>query len=133
MSTGPPTPMIPSTLPRLRHASEVTKNAVEQRDGIPVGDRIFRKPYFDPQGRMTIQQWNTASQGVDYRLGPRETKLETFTFTIPDDATDLTVSTEKIELNSQHSLRTNIRLILEETYDIEAEENRITAGFIAAF
>lgn len=66
----PPTPMIPSTLPRLRHASEVTKNAVEQRDGIPVGDRIFRKPYFDPQGRMTIQQWNTASQGVDYRLGP---------------------------------------------------------------
>lgn len=82
---------------------------------------------------MTIQQWNTASQGVDYRLGPRETKLETFTFTIPDDAADLTVSTEKIELNSQHSLRTNIRLILEETYDIEAEENRITAGFIAAF
>ena len=59
-----------------------------QRDGIPVGDRIFRKPYFDPQGRMTIQQWNTASQGVDYRLGPRETKLETFTFTIPDEAVD---------------------------------------------
>lgn len=55
-----------------------------QRDGIPVGDRIFRKPYFDPQGRMTIQQWNTKSQGVDYRIGPRETKLETFTFTLPD-------------------------------------------------
>ena len=49
------------------------------------------------------------------------------------DADDLTVSTKKIELNSQHSLRTNIRIILEETYDIEAEENRITAGFIAAF
>ncbi|MCK7525399.1 MAG: hypothetical protein MZV64_51230 [Ignavibacteriales bacterium] len=47
-----------------------------QRDGIPIGDRIFRMPYFDPQGRMTIQQWNTASQGVDYRIGPRETKLE---------------------------------------------------------
>ena len=40
-------------------------------------------PYFDPQGRMTIQQWNTASQGVDYRIGPRETKLETCTFTLP--------------------------------------------------
>jgi hypothetical protein len=39
--------------------------------------------YFDPQGRMTIQQWNTKSQGVDYRLGPRETKLETFTFVLP--------------------------------------------------
>lgn len=57
-----------------------------QRDGVPVGDRIFRMPYFDPQGRMTIQQWNTASLGVDYRLGPRETKLETFTFNVPLDA-----------------------------------------------
>ena len=57
-----------------------------QRDGIPLGDRIFRKPYFDPEGRMTIQQWNTASQGVDYRIGPRETKLETCTFTIPENA-----------------------------------------------
>ena len=57
-----------------------------QRDGIPFGDRIFRMPYFDSQGRITIQQWNTASLGVDYRLGPRETKLETYTFTVPDDA-----------------------------------------------
>lgn len=56
-----------------------------QRDGIPVGDRIFRMAYFDPQGRMTIQQWNTKSLGVDYRLGPRETKLETFTFSLPDN------------------------------------------------
>lgn len=55
-----------------------------QRDGVPVGDRIFRMPYFDPQGRMTIQQWNTKSQGPDYRIGPRETKLETFTFVLPD-------------------------------------------------
>ena len=56
-----------------------------QRDGIPVGDRIFRMPYFDPQGRMTIQQWNTKSQGVDYRIGPRQTRLETFMFKVPDD------------------------------------------------
>lgn len=56
-----------------------------QRDGIPIGDRIFRMPYFDPQGRMTIQQWNTASFGVDYRIGPRETKVETFTFQIPNN------------------------------------------------
>lgn len=56
-----------------------------QRDGIPLGDRIFRMPYFDPQGRMTIQQWNTQSFGVDYRIGPRETKIETFTFTIPEE------------------------------------------------
>jgi len=56
-----------------------------QRDGVPVGDRIFRMPYFDSQGRMTIQQWNTASQGVDYRIGPRETKVETYTWNLPDD------------------------------------------------
>jgi hypothetical protein len=32
---------------------------------------------------MTIMQWNTFSQGVDYRIGPRETKVEYFTFRIP--------------------------------------------------
>jgi len=57
-----------------------------QRDGIPLGDRIFRMPYFDPQERMTIQQWNTKSLGVDYRIGPRETKLETCTFNVPLEA-----------------------------------------------
>lgn len=56
-----------------------------QRDAVPPGDRIFRMPYFDPQGRMTIQQWNTKSLGVDYRLGPRETKSETFTFALPEN------------------------------------------------
>ena len=55
------------------------------RDGVPVGDRIFRMPYFDPQGRMTIMQWNTKSLGVDYRIGPRETKIENFTWELPDD------------------------------------------------
>ncbi len=54
-----------------------------QRDAVPFGDRIFRMPYFDPQGRMTIQQWNTKSLGVDYRFAPRETKIETFTYTLP--------------------------------------------------
>lgn len=57
-----------------------------QRDGIPAGNRIFRMPYFDPQGRMTMQQWNTASLGVDYRIGPRETKVETFTWEVPAEA-----------------------------------------------
>lgn len=57
-----------------------------QRDGIPAGNRIFRMPYFDPQGNMTIMQWNTARLGVDYRIGPRETKVETFTFQIPFNA-----------------------------------------------
>jgi hypothetical protein len=55
------------------------------RDGVPVGDRIFRMPYFDPQGRMTIMQWNTKSFGTDYRIGPRETKIEAFTWELPDN------------------------------------------------
>ena len=56
-----------------------------QRDGIPTGNRIFRMPYFDPEGRMTIMQWNTAKLGVDYRIGPREAKVENFTFRLPFD------------------------------------------------
>ncbi|MBN1478724.1 hypothetical protein EH223_17330 [candidate division KSB1 bacterium] len=55
------------------------------RDGVPVGDRIFRMPYLDPDGFMTIMQWNTARLGVDYRIGPRETKIETCTWELPDD------------------------------------------------
>jgi hypothetical protein len=70
------------------------------RDGVPTGDRIFRMPYFDPQGRMTIQQWNTASLGVDYRIGPRETKLETFSFSVPFDAAPGTM-TVTAQLNYQ--------------------------------
>jgi hypothetical protein len=56
-----------------------------QRDGIPVGNRIFRMPFLDENGMMTILQWNTRSLGVDYRIGPRETKLETFTYNLPLD------------------------------------------------
>jgi hypothetical protein len=56
-----------------------------QRDGIPAGNRIFRMPYFDPEGRMTMMQWNTAKLGVDYRIGPRETKVEKLTFRLPFD------------------------------------------------
>jgi len=56
------------------------------RDGdVPAGDRIYRMPYLDPQGRMTIAQWNTASFGPDYRLPPLEAIAETFTWRLPAD------------------------------------------------
>jgi len=54
-----------------------------KRDDIEEGHRIFRLPYFDPKGRLTIGQWNTASLGTDYRIGPRETKIERYTWTTP--------------------------------------------------
>lgn len=57
-----------------------------KRDGeVPAGDRIFRLPYLDEQGRMTVAQWNTAGFGTDYRLAPLEAKNETFTWMLPDD------------------------------------------------
>jgi len=71
-----------------------------QRDGVPVGDRIFRMPYFDPDGVMTIMQWNTKSLGVDYRLAPRETKIETYTWELPEDIPEGKV-TFKAQLNYQ--------------------------------
>lgn len=71
-----------------------------QRDGVPVGDRIFRMPYFDPNGVMTIMQWNTAKLGVDYRIGPRETKIETYTWELPEDIPEGKV-TFKAVLNYQ--------------------------------
>lgn len=71
-----------------------------QRDGIPSGNRIFRMPYFDPEGRMTIMQWNTAKQGVDYRIGPRETKVENFTFRLPFDVAPGTMKVRAV-LNYQ--------------------------------
>ena len=57
-----------------------------KRDGnVPAGDRIFRLPYLDEQGRMTVAQWNTAAFGTDYRLAPLQAKNETFTWNLPDD------------------------------------------------
>jgi len=56
------------------------------RDGrVPDGSRIFRRPYFDPQGRMTVCQWFTKTNtGVDYRIGPQQTRQETYTWSVPD-------------------------------------------------
>ncbi len=56
------------------------------RDDLEEGHRIFRIAFLDPQGRMTIAQWNTKSFGVDYRIGPRETVVEHYIWQIPEDA-----------------------------------------------
>jgi hypothetical protein len=54
-------------------------------DPVPAGDRIFRLPYLDPEGRMTIAQWNTAAFGPDYRLKPLQAVNETYTWVVPKD------------------------------------------------
>ena len=57
------------------------------RDGkVPDGSRIFRRPFFDPEGRMTVCQWYTAENtAIDYRIGPRETKIERYKWAVPKD------------------------------------------------
>jgi hypothetical protein len=59
-----------------------------KRDGtyptMAPGDRIFRLPYLDPKGRMTIAQWGTASFATDYRLAPLSAVAETLTWKLPD-------------------------------------------------
>ncbi len=59
---------------------------------VPAGNRIFRLPYLDPEGRMTIAQWNTAAFGPDYRLTPLEAVNETFSWTLPKDVAPGTVT-----------------------------------------
>ncbi len=56
------------------------------RDGdIPDGARIFRRPFFNPQGEMTICQWYTSDNTlVDYRFAPGETRQEMYTTRTPD-------------------------------------------------
>ncbi|MFZ0428712.1 MAG: multiheme c-type cytochrome [Acidobacteriota bacterium] len=56
--------------------------------GVPEGDRIFRLPYLDPDGRMTVAQWHTASLGPDYRLAPLKAVNESFTWKVPPSAAE---------------------------------------------
>jgi nitrate/TMAO reductase-like tetraheme cytochrome c subunit len=66
---------------------EITNFKGLKRDGdLPDGARIFRKPFFDEKGRMTICQWYTKENNIiDYRIAPRETKIENYDFIIPDN------------------------------------------------
>jgi len=67
---------------------DLTDFAGLSRDGdVPAGDRIFRLPYLDPQGRMTVAQWHTASFGPDYRLPPLESVPELYLWEVPTDLT----------------------------------------------
>ena len=90
------------------------------RDGdVPDGDRIFRMPYLDPQGRMTIQQWNTKSQGADYRIGPRETKVETFTWALPDD-----IAPGRVQVSAQLNYQRLVQPVAD-FLDVPADETEI--------
>lgn len=100
-----------------------------KRDDLEEGHRIFRIPYFDPKGRMTICQWNTASLGVDYRIGPRETKFETYTWTIPEN-----IPPGKVKIEAKLKYRLLVKSVAEflgvpsdeyETKEINSAETEI--------
>jgi len=90
-----------------------------RREDVPIGDRIFRMPYFDPQGRMTIMQWNTKSLGVDYRIGPRETKTETYIWRMPED-----IPVGKVTFKAQLNYRKLVKPVAE-FLDVPEEESEI--------
>ena len=87
------------------------------RDGeVPDGNRIYRMPYFDPKGRMTIAQWNTASFGPDYRLPPLEAIAETFTWKLPEG-----VSGEEIQISATVYMTTVVSSVVD-YFDLPVEE-----------
>ncbi len=90
-----------------------------KRDDLEEGHRVFRMAYFDPKGRMTIGQWNTASFGADYRIGPRETKIESYSWTLPQTLPEGTLRIEA---------KLNYRLLVKSVADylkVPAEESEI--------
>lgn len=88
-----------------------------KRDDLEEGHRVFRMPYFDPKGRLTIGQWNTASLGTDYRIGPRETKIERYTWTTPD-----TLPEGKLRVEARLYYRLLVRSVAE-YLNVPAEES----------
>ncbi|MDZ7859375.1 MAG: multiheme c-type cytochrome [Candidatus Krumholzibacteriota bacterium] len=89
------------------------------REEVPAGARIFRMPYLDENGVMTIMQWNTRKLGVDYRIGPRETKIETYSWPMPDD-----IAFGKVKLTATLNYRKLVKPVAEYLH-VPAEESEI--------
>jgi len=97
------------------------------RDGrVPDGDRIFRLPYLDPKGRMTVAQWNTAAFGPDYRLPPLHARNETFTWKLPDGIApgNVTVTATVWYELVVSSVADHLRIPAEEGFPVKMAEHR---------
>jgi hypothetical protein len=64
---------------------EAKLDLMRDGEGIAQGDRIFRLPMLDREGRMTAFEWNAYAFGTDYRLKPLEMVTEHFLWTVPAD------------------------------------------------
>lgn len=97
-----------------------------KRDGdVPAGDRIFRLPYLDPKGRMTIAQWNTASFGPDYRLAPLAAVSESFTWALPQDVPpgEVTITARVFYSKLVSSVAEHLKVPKEESQAIEIAQH----------
>ena len=54
------------------------------RDSLPAGDRIYQSVFLDSDGKATFGQWY-AVKDVENRLVPDETRVETYSWTVPED------------------------------------------------
>lgn len=53
------------------------------RDSLPEGDRIYQDVFLDSNGNVTFGQWY-AVRVIGNRLKPDETRVETYTWTVPE-------------------------------------------------
>ncbi|MGB9712688.1 MAG: multiheme c-type cytochrome [Dissulfurimicrobium sp.] len=100
-----------------------------KRDGnVPDGARIFRRPFFNPKGEMTTCQWYTVENTrVDYRIGPRETKIEHYSFNLPKNLPKgaLTIEARLYYSEVPSSVGDFFKLPKEEYAPILVNENRL--------
>jgi len=100
-----------------------------RRDGdVPDGARIYRLPYLDPKGRMTVAQWNTAAFGTDYRLAPLQARNETYSWTLPErlEAGPVTVTATVWYSRLVSSVASYLGVPEEETTPIEMARHQTT-------
>ena len=76
-------------------------------------------PYLDQDGVMTIMQWNTRKLGVDYRIAPRETKVETYSWQMPED-----IAFGKVKVTATLNYRKLVKPVAE-FLGVPAEESKI--------
>ena len=68
---------------KVAHPTHSKLSEPFERDCLPEGDRIYHSVFLDSDGNMTYGQWY-ATQDVNNRFKPLETKTEHFSWTVPE-------------------------------------------------
>ena len=82
----PPKPVSAGTRANEGVSCEICHHITGTTEKEPFNFSYTIEPGATKQGRMTICQWYTAENTkVDYRIGPRETKIEEYSWTVPEN------------------------------------------------